>query len=120
MSSRIFQSVIIQIKEATDRCIGVIDEQGFVITCSELPMIGSRLDDFQSVNYDASEPVYVSNQRTYKILGSNAAKFDYAVFVEGCDELARVSCMMAAVAFNEAKTNYEEKYNKAAFLKSII
>ena len=120
MSSRIFQSVIIQIKEATDRCIGVIDEQGFVITCSELPMIGSRLEDFQSYNYDASEPVYVSNQRTYKILGSNAAKFDYAVFVEGCDELARVSCMMAAVAFNEAKTNYEEKYNKAAFLKSII
>ena len=54
MSSRIFQSVIIQIKEATDRCIGVIDDQGFVITCSELPMIGSRLDDFQSVNYDAS------------------------------------------------------------------
>ena len=28
--------------------------------------------------------------------------------------------MMAAVAFNEAKSNYEEKYNKAAFLKNII
>lgn len=120
MSGRIFQSVIIQIKEATDRCIGVIDDQGFVITCSELPMIGSRLDDFQSVNYDASEPVLVSGLRTYKILGSSSGKFDYAVFVEGCDEMAKVSCMMAAVAFNEAKTNYEEKYNKAAFLKNII
>lgn len=31
MSSRIFQSVILQIKEATDRCIGVVDDQGFVI-----------------------------------------------------------------------------------------
>ena len=120
MSSRIFQSVIIQIKEATDRCIGVIDDQGFVITCNELPMIGSRLDDFQSVNYDASEPVLVSGLRTYKILGNSSGKFDYAVFVEGCDEMAKVSCMMAAVAFNEAKTNYEEKYNKAAFLKNII
>lgn len=120
MSGRIFQSVIIQIKEATDRCIGVIDDQGFVITCSELPMIGSRLDDFQSVNYDASEPVLVSGLRTYKILGSSSGKLDYAVFVEGCDEMAKVSCMMAAVAFNEAKTNYEEKYNKAAFLKNII
>ena len=55
MSSRIFQSVIIQIKEATDRCIGIIDDQGFVITCSELPMIGSRLDDFSSMSYDFSD-----------------------------------------------------------------
>ena len=119
-SSRIFQSVILQIKEATDRCIGIIDEQGFVVTCSELPMIGSRLEDFQSYNYDLSEPVYVSGIRTYRILGTNNAKFDYAVFVEGCDELAKVSCIMASVAFNEAKTNYEEKHNKAAFLKNII
>ena len=106
MSSRIFQSVIIQIKDATDRCVGVIDEQGFVITCSELPMIGSRLDDFQGFNYNSSEPVYVSGLRTYKVLSSSNSKFDYAVFVEGCDEMARVSCMMAAVAFNEAKCNY--------------
>ena len=120
MSSRIFQSVIIQIKEATDRCIGVIDDQGFVITCSELPMIGSRLDDFQGFSFGSSESVFVSGLRTYKVLSSSNAKFDYAVFVEGCDEIAKVSCMMAAVAFNEAKTNYDEKYNKAAFLKNII
>lgn len=120
MSSRIFQSVIIQLKEATDRCIGIIDDQGFVITSSELPMIGSRLDDFSGSSYDFSEPVFVSGVHTYKVLSSTGGKFDYAVFVEGCDEMARVTCMMAAVAFNEAKLNYEEKYNKAAFLKNII
>lgn len=119
MSSRIFQSVIIQIKESTDRCIGIIDEQGFVITCSELAMIGSRLDDFSSLNYDFSEPVFVSGVRTYKVL-STSTRFDYAVFVEGCDEMARMACMLAAIAFNEARLNYEEKYNKAAFLKNII
>ena len=48
MSSRVFQSVIIQMKEATDRTIGVVDEQGFVIACSELSMIGSHLDDMQA------------------------------------------------------------------------
>ena len=48
MSSRIFQGVIVQMKDATTRCIGVVDEQGFVIACSELSMIGSRLDDFQA------------------------------------------------------------------------
>ena len=30
MSSRIFQNVIIQLKDAVDRTIGVVDEQGFV------------------------------------------------------------------------------------------
>ena len=46
MSSRIFQNVIIQMKDAIDRTIGVVDDQGFIIACSELSMIGSRLDEF--------------------------------------------------------------------------
>ena len=35
MSSRVFQSVIVQMKEATDRVIGVIDADGNVISCSD-------------------------------------------------------------------------------------
>ena len=50
MSSRIFQSVIVQMKEATDRCLGVIDDQGFVVACSELSMIGSRVDELPDIN----------------------------------------------------------------------
>jgi carbohydrate diacid regulator len=120
MSSRIFQSVITQMKEATDRCIGVIDDQGFVVACSELSMIGSRLEDFRPAGHDAMDQVMFSDVRTYKLIGLNGNKFDYAVFVEGTDDMARSSCVLAAVAFNEAKTNYEEKHNKAAFVKNII
>ena len=50
-------------------------------------MIGSRLDDFSSMSYDFSEPVLVSGVRTYKVLSNNSSKFDYAVFVEGCDDM---------------------------------
>ena len=103
MSSRIFQSVISQMKEATNRCIGVIDNQGFVVACSELSMIGSRLKDFQVSEHEL-EKVSVSDVRTYKLIGINGNKFDYAVFVEGTDELAQSGCVLAAVAFNEAKT----------------
>ncbi len=35
MSSRVFQSVIVQMKEATDRVIGVIDADSNVISCSD-------------------------------------------------------------------------------------
>lgn len=107
-------------KEATDRCFGVIDAEGFVVACSELSLIGSRLDNIQSVTGDLPSQTFVSGTRTYKILGSSNSRFDYAVFVEGKDTVAKSICIMAAVAFNESKTNYDEKYNKSTFVKNII
>ena len=43
MSNRLFQSVIHQMKDAVDRTIGVIDESGSIIACSELGRIGEAL-----------------------------------------------------------------------------
>ena len=40
MSNRLFQGIIHQMQPALDRVIGVIDENGLVIACSELSMIG--------------------------------------------------------------------------------
>ena len=40
MANRLFQNVIHQMKSAVDRVIGVIDENGVVIACSELVRIG--------------------------------------------------------------------------------
>ena len=120
MSSRIFQNVIIQLKDAVDRTIGVVDEQGFVVACSELAMIGSRLDDFHLYQFDGTEHPISTGTRTYCALSSPGAKFDYAAFTEGGDSLSRTICSISAVAFNEAKNNYEEKHNKAAFIKNII
>ena len=120
MSSRIFQNVIIQMKDAVDRTIGVVDEQGFVVASSELAMIGSRLDDFHLYEFDGNEHPIATGMRTYCALYSPGLKFDYAAFTEGTDALSRTICSIAAVAFNEAKNNYEEKHNKAAFIKNII
>ena len=120
MSSRIFQNVIIQLKDAVDRTIGVVDEQGFVVASSELAMIGSRLDDFHLYEFDGTEHPVSTGSRTYCALSSPGAKFDYAAFTDGSDPMSRTICSIASVAFNEAKNNYEEKHNKAAFIKNII
>ena len=120
MSSRIFQGVIVQMKEATDRCIGVVDEQGFVIASSELATIGSKLEDFSAAVVDAQESLFTTQERTFKILAGSAARFEYAVFVEGTDNISRGICILAAIGMNEASTNFEEKHNKAAFVKNII
>ena len=121
MSSRIFQNVIIQMKEAVDRPIGVVDEQGFVVAASELALIGSRLDDFRAYDLEQARSLPVSTaNRSFCALNSESGKLDYAAFVEGTDGISRTVCAVAAVAFNEAKNNFEEKHNKAAFIKNII
>ena len=42
MSSRIFQSVVLQMKDSTDRAVGVIDSEGTVVACNELTCIGEK------------------------------------------------------------------------------
>ena len=120
MSSRIFQSIILQMKDATDRCIGVVDEQGEVVACSELGMINTKLDDFHGGLGDYPDQVFTSSVRTYKPVGGLGSRMDYAVFVDGHDATARCVCILASVAFQEAKLNYEEKHNKTIFIKNII
>ena len=116
MSSRIFQNVIIQVKDAVDRTIGVVDEQGFVVASSELAMIGSRHDDFRGFDFDGSDKLVVTGTRCYKPLSSENGRLDYAAFADGTDSVSRTLCSVTAVAYNEAKSGYEEKHNKAALL----
>ena len=117
MSSRIFQSVILQMKEATTRRFGVADEQGTVIASSDLSMMGYAIEEIRS----AAEPgvdLFIADGRTCRTLGGGGQS--YYVFVEGTDEIARSLCILAAVALGEAKSGYDEKHDAATFVKNII
>lgn len=43
MSNRLFQGIVHQLTDSIDRTIGVIDESGTIISCSELGKIGEVL-----------------------------------------------------------------------------
>ena len=120
MSSRVFQSVIVQMKEATDRMIGVIDADSTVISCSDTSRIGEKWPEAVIKLNSAPDSIVVVDKKTFKPLVSWSAYFDYAVFAEGDDETARSLCVMAYVALNGAKTYYEEKHDKGTFVKNII
>ena len=120
MSSRVFQSVIMQMKEATDRTIGVIDTDGIVVSCSDTSLIGEKWTDPVIRLSSAPDSLVVVDRKTFKPLISWSAYFDYAVFTEGDDEAAKSVCIMASVALNSAKTHYEEKHDKGTFVKNII
>ena len=42
MSSRMFQGVVLQMKDSVSRTVGVIDSDGIVVACSELTCIGEH------------------------------------------------------------------------------
>ena len=62
----------------------------------------------------------VSNGFTFKTLPGWNGQFDYAAFARGEDDQAALTCSMAVIALNGAKTYYEEKHDKATFVKNIL
>ena len=120
MSNRVFQGVIMQMKEATDRTIGVIDTEGAIVSCSDSSLIGEKLPEAVVRLSSVPDSVVVVDQKTFKPLISWSAYFDYAVFVSGEDQIAHSFCVLAAVALNSAKNFYEEKHDKGTFVKNII
>ena len=120
MPSRIFQNVILQMKPSIDRTVGVVDDQGYVIACSELAAIGSRMEDFRHTLMSEDTHELMTERRTYKLLQSENGQLGYSAFADGANAASRTICAVAAVAFEEALTSYEEKHNRAAFIKNII
>ena len=100
--------------------IGVIDADSNVISCSDTSLIGEKWPEAVIRLNSAPDSIVVVDKKTFKPLVSWSAYFDYAVFAEGDDEIARSLCVMAYVALNGAKTYYEEKHDKGTFVKNII
>ncbi|MBQ3725319.1 MAG: helix-turn-helix domain-containing protein [Oscillospiraceae bacterium] len=120
MSGRIFQNVVLQFKETTDRTIGVMDAEGTVIACSELTAIGAKWGKYIEPIAAAEGDCIALEGKTFKALPGWGSHFDYAVFASGDDSIGRTVCAMAAVALNSAKNYYEEKHDKGSFIKNII
>ena len=111
MSSRMFQGVVLQMKDSISRTVGVVDAEGIVVACSELTCIGEHWPGAVAAINSSDNNMARFEGRTFKPLAGWGAQFDYAAFVKGEDELAASLCAMAVVAFNGAKTYYEEKHD---------
>ncbi len=120
MSSRIFQSIVLQMKDCTDRAVGVIDEQGTVIACNELSCIGEKWGGAALALAAEQDAAVVSGGCTFRALPGWNGQYDYAAFAKGEDEQAALICSMAVIALNGAKVYYEEKHDKATFVKNIL
>lgn len=117
MSSRLFQGIIHQMKEAVDRTIGIVDENSVIIACSELGRIGEALDVHfvPSANNDA----FQKGGMTFKAIG-NAQHPEYLLFVDGTDPQAAKYAAILSVSLSNIKFYYDEKYDRSNFIKNVI
>ena len=117
MSSRLFQGIIHQMKEAVDRTIGIVDENSVIIACSELGRIGEALDVHfvPSANNDA----FQKGGMTFKAIG-NAQHPEYLLFVDGTDPQAAKYAAVLSVSLSNIKFYYDEKYDRSNFIKNVI
>ena len=120
MSNSFFQSVIIQLKEVSDRVFGVMDTEGCVVSCTDVTLLGERWSDAALKVSNSTEGVVTFGQKSFKAILSSANFFEYAVFCTGDDEQAKALCTLAYIALNDAKTFYEEKHDRGTFVKNII
>ena len=118
MSNRLFQSVIYQMKDAFDRVIGVLDENGVVISCSDLGKMGEIRQGVRE-ELSFSTEVMSSDGYTYRYMGAGQ-KSEYVVFIEGEDKMAEKMSKLLAVSLGNIKSLYDEKYDKGSFIKNII
>ena len=120
MSNSVFQSVIVQLRDISDRTFGVIDTEGCVVSCTDMSMLGERWAEAALKVGSGSDGVVTFAQKSFKAIVGNSNYFEYAVFCTGDDEVARSFCTMAYIALNDAKSFYEEKHDRGTFVKNII
>ena len=118
MSNRVFQTVIYQIKDVVNRVVGIIDENGIIVACSEAAKIGESKQRIREELAYSSGSV-TSDGYTYRFV-NEGAKNDSIAFVEGEDEHAKKTLDLISIFLGNMKSLYDEKYDKASFIKSIL
>lgn len=118
LSNRLFQGVIHQMKDVVGRTIGVLDENGSVISCTELAKVGEMVQANSAEPFSVNASVVLDGY-TYRAFGSTIQP-EFTVFVEGTDALADKYASMLAVSLASIKQFYDEKYDRGNFIKNVM
>lgn len=118
MSNRLFQGLVHQMRDTIDVTIGVVDETATIIACSDVTRIGTT-NEFVSLDLNDSHDIFIRDGFTYKPFGSHL-KPDYAVFVEGTDDIAAKYASIMSITLANIKQYYDEKYDRNNFIKNVV
>lgn len=118
MISKAFQNIITQMAEVFPKRFGIADFHGLVLAYH-----GQEPSDdvVESIVNAASNSEKILFKDGYTIRSmSNKPYAEYVVYVEGTDETSKYCCNAVAVAANNVRHYYDEKYDKTNFMQNII
>lgn len=119
MATRIFQSILLEVKNKIDFILGVVDSTGAITACTELKFIGENIEaavDFFKSGLDEGQ----AGGYSYHMIGGYDGNAESAVFAGSVGEQASIVCALTAVAIKNSKTQYDDKHDKTTFIKKIV
>lgn len=118
MQNRIFQNACNQLKKDIHRRIGIMDENGYIVACSDESKAGYH-NEAVITHFESSNEDYIGGGYVFRKI-ETFNKNVYVVFCEGEDELAKGFASFLAAHFLTIKQYYDEKYDRNSFIKNII
>ncbi len=118
MQSRIFQNACNQLKKDIHRRLGIMDENGYIIACSDESKVGFQKEAVIT-HFDISNDDYMGGGYIFRKI-ETYSKNTYVVFCEGEDEISKGFVSFLAAHFTTIKQYYDEKYDRNSFVKNII
>lgn len=118
MISKAFQNIITQMADVFPKKFGIADSHGLVLAYTGSEPSQEIMDDlvYAATN---SEKILYKDGYTVRVM-SNKPYAEYVVYVEGTDEVSKYCCNAIAVAANNVRHYYDEKYDKTNFMQNII
>ena len=118
MISKAFQNIVTQMSEVFPKRFGIADSHGLVLAYNGQEPDASVIDELV-LAASGSDKLLYKDGYTIRAM-ANKPYAEYIVYVEGTDETAKYCCNAVAVAADNVRHYYDEKYDKTNFMQNII
>ena len=118
MISKAFQNIVVQMSEVFPKKFGIADSHGLVLAYNGAEPSDEVIESLVNAASNSDKLLFKDGYTIRSM--SNKPYAEYVVYVEGTDETAKYCCNAVAVAANNVRHYYDEKYDKTNFMQNII
>ena len=118
MLSKALQNIVTQMADVFPKKFGIADSHGLVLAYNGSEPNETIMEKLVAA-VSNSDKLLFKDGFTIRSM-SNKPYAEYLVYVEGTDETAKYCCNAVAVAANNVRHYYDEKYDKTNFMQNII
>jgi len=118
VSIKLYQNLMNQVKDTIDSEIGIMDQNGLILACSNEERVGQinplidevmeANDIFMVIRGQSFQKVYIKN------------KMEYIAFISSDDSNNSKYLRLICLNIVNIKAYYDEKYDKINFIKSVV